>query len=132
MGRGRVTTKAERIEHANAILLSMSRHGRRFFYSDAYDRVARFELDAQDRVRIRDEQSDRSVLITKGGPWRGFNNGGTLRAMVEDLAKYIRTGEKIRNHFGPWPEWICGGDPWGYGEAAADVRAEVRQNPACV
>jgi len=124
--------KLERLEHANAILLSMSRHGRRFFYSKQHDRVACFEIDQRGCVRIRDEYTGRSVLITKNGRWRGFNNGGTLRRMVEDLADYIRTGKKIRNHFGPWPDWICGGDLWGYGDGAAAVRAEVRQNPACI
>lgn len=123
-------TKDDRLEHANAILLSMSRHGRRFFYSKDHDRVARFELDDQGRVRIRDEYTGRAVLLVKDGRWRGFNNGGTLRRLVEDLANYIRTGKTIRNHFGPWPEWICGGDLWGYGDAAEKVRAEVRTNPA--
>ena len=123
-------TKAERLAHANDVLLSVSRYGRRFFYSRDTDQVARFEIDDGGRVRIRDEQSRRSVLVTKTGPWRGFGNGGKLRCLVEDLANYIRTGKKIRNHFGPWPDWICGGDLWGYGDAIRQVRTEVGANPA--
>jgi hypothetical protein len=123
-------TKAERMAHANDILLSVSRHGRRFFYCPRADRVARFEMDAHGCLRFRDEYTDRVIRLVKGGKWRGFNNGGTLRRLVEDLAEYIRTGEKIRNHFGPWPEWICDGDLWGYGESIKQVRSEIGANPA--
>lgn len=123
--------KAERIKNANEIVMAISRHGRRFFYSSKHNRTARFELDQQGRLRFRDEWSDKPVLIVKSGRWRGFNNGGTLRSIVEDLARYIRTGNKIRNHFGPWPDWICGGDMWGYGDSMKSVRSEISDNPAC-
>lgn len=125
-----MSDKMERIAHANDVLLSVSKYGRRFFYSRDHDRVARFMLDGNGRLRLIDEQSGRSVMMVTDGRWRGFGNGGTLRRLVEDLAHYIRSGEKIRNHFGPWPEWICDGDLWGYGDAIEHVRAEVRANPA--
>lgn len=122
--------KLHRIEHANAIILSMSGHGRRFFYNSKHDRVARFEIDSAGRLRFRDEYTDKCIALIHGGKWRGFTNGGTMRAIIEDLAQYIRTGKKIRNHFGPWPDWICDGDLWGYGDDAGKVRAEVSVNPA--
>jgi hypothetical protein len=33
--------------------------------------------------------------------------------------------------FGPWPEWICGGDLWGYG-AEMDVVRRAAQRLALV
>jgi len=124
-------SQVERIQHANDVILSISRYGRHFFRCSRTGAVAHFVLDDRNRLRFVDEASRRAVLIVKGGEWRGFTNGGTMRALVEDLAEYIKTGRQIRNHFGPWPEWVCGGDLWGYGDdCAANVRAEVRINPA--
>lgn len=123
-------TKIERLAHANSIIAAVSAHGRRFFYSKPHDRTASMIIDAQGRLRIVDEQSNTRVLITREGRWRGFSYGGPLRALVSDLADYVRTGKPIRNHFGPWPESIGAGDLWGYGEDAQKVRDAVRDNPA--
>lgn len=122
--------KLDRLANANAVLRAIGSHGRRFFYSGSHDRYAELVIDASGRLRIIDEQSGRAVAIVDGGRWRGFNNGGTCRAIVEDLARYVRTGQPTRNHFGPWPEWICDGDLWGYGADATKVRDEIRGNPA--
>lgn len=122
--------KHERLKHANAVLRAMGSHGRHFFYSKTRDRFAELVLDASGRVRLIDDYTGTHVWLDKGGRWRGFSHGGTCRAIVEDLARYVRTGKPTRNHFGPWPEWICDGDLWGYGEAAGDVRAAIKGNPA--
>lgn len=123
--------KQERVKHANAVLRAMGSYGRHFFYSETKDRFAEIVIDAQGRLRIVDDYTGQSVLIVKQGRWRGFSHGGTCRAVVEDLANYVRTGKKTRNHFGPWPEWFNGGDLWGYGLAAsAAVRSDIRGNPA--
>jgi hypothetical protein len=124
------TEKMSRLAHANAVLRAMASHGRRFFYSQKADRFAEIVIDPQGRLRIVDECTGKSVLIVKGGRWRGFGNGGTCRSIVEDLANYVRTGKKTRNHFGPWPEWVNGGDLWGYGDDASKVRDDLRGNPA--
>lgn len=125
-----MATKSERLDHANAVLRAMGSHGRRFFYSREKDRYAEIVIDDAGRLRIVDEWTGKAVLIVAGGRWRGFTNGGTCRAIVEDLARYVRTGAPTRNHFGPWPEWICDGDLWGYGDGGASVRAEIKGNPA--
>jgi len=125
-----VTTKGERLAHANAVLRAMGSYGRRFFYSSRHDRYAELILDDRGRCRRIDECSGKSVWLDENGKWRGFTNGGTCRAIVADLARYVRTGQKTRNHFGPWPEWICDGDLWGYGDDAGKVRAALLNNPA--
>lgn len=123
--------RADRLVNANAVLRAMGSHGRRFFYSSQHDRYAELILDDAGRLRIVDEQSGKAVAIIAGGKWRGFKNGGTCRAIVEDLARYVRTGKPTRNHFGPWTEWVCDGDLWGYGaNASQSVRDEIRNNPA--
>jgi hypothetical protein len=121
-------TKAERIADANYLILQISMFGRRFFYNDRYDRVARFEITIDGKLWFRDDYTDERVYVAYRGHWRNFSHGGTLRRLVEALAKYIRSGERISaSHFGPWPEWCCDGDPWGYGkETMAKLRSAVR------
>lgn len=123
-------TKNDRLQHANAVLRAMGAHGRRFFYSSKNDRYSELVFDRGGRLRLIDDYTGKSVAIIKGDRWRGFSHGGTCRAIVEDLANYVRTGKPTRNHFGPWPEWICDGDLWGYGDGAAAVRNDIRGNPA--
>ncbi len=124
-------SKAERLEHANAVIAAMARHGRRFFYCERYDRTSHFVIDDRGQLRFVDNYSGKAVLLVKGGKWRGFSNGGTCRAMVENLGNYVRTGKKCGNHWGPWPEWVCDGDLWGYGhEASQAVRNDIAGNPA--
>lgn len=59
-----------------------------------------------------DRYTQRQVNEQLNSRWKGFTEGGTLRALVTDLANYIRTGEPIRNHFGQWPEGYRDGDLW--------------------
>ena len=125
-----MSDKIDRLKHANAVLRAMGSHGRRFFYSEKNDRFSELVIDAGGRVRLIDDYTGKHVWLDKNGRWRGFSHGGTCRAIVEDLARYVRTGKPTRNHFGPWPEWISDGDLWGYGDAAEKVRADIKGNPA--
>ena len=119
-------TKSSRIKDANYLILQVSMFGRRFFYNAEHNRVARFELSIDGKLWFRDEYTDKRIYIAYRGRWKNFTNGGTLRWLVEDLAKYIRTGERISHrHFGPWPEWKCEGDLWGYGK---DTMAMLRNS----
>lgn len=47
-----------------------------------------------------------------------------MKRFVEYLADYIRTGKPITNQYvlGPWDEWMCNGDLWGYGDDMEKVR----------
>lgn len=120
-------TKRERMDDANQVLFAISRYGRRFFYCQKFDRVSQFELDYNNRIWLRDNWTGKRVCVSYRGRWRHFTEGGTLRSLCEALLKYIRTGEPIsRKWFGPWPDWICDGDLWGYGaEEWAKLRAEL-------
>jgi hypothetical protein len=134
-----MTANYKRIAEADAVIRAIGSHGRRFFYSKEHDRFATFAIDAGGGLRLIDDWSGKSIRLTEHGKWRGFSHGGTCRAMVWALAVYIRTGKPIhRGHFGPWPEWRCDGDVWGYGAdemervraaafASGAVAAEVRK-----
>lgn len=139
--------KQSRLEHANALIKIISSHGRRFFWyggSNVWDkesktntfvpadRLARFEL-RDGRLFFIDEYTEKSIRLPRPkfgrGDWPGFNHGGTLRALCEDMSDYIRLGTLV-------PRWKIviqqlgeGGlerNIWGYDvEAAKAVRAEA-------
>lgn len=124
--------KLERLIHANAVIKAMSLHGRRFFYYTKLDRTAELSLDRSNRVCHTDEYTGRTFIVKAGTRWQNFSNGGTLQAIIEKLAEYVRTGKQVHpGYFGPWADYICDGDLWGYGhEAMIAVRAELSDNPA--
>lgn len=123
-------SKDQRLEEANALIRAMSDVGLRFFYDKRHDRVARFELTIDGRLWFRDDHSDKRIYVAYRGRWRMFSHGGTMRQLVDGLAEYIRSGKRVSaGHFGPWPQWICEGDLWGYGEEAmAALRATLAGN----
>ncbi len=124
-----MSAKAERLAEANRVLKIISKHGRRFFYHK--DRTSQFEVDARGMIWFRDSYSDKPIYTHYNGRWRYFSEGGTLRSLVIALRDYIRTGEPISaGWFGPWPEYICDGDLWGYGPSMDDVRKGVMASPA--
>lgn len=124
--------RAKRLSDANAVIREVGMRGRRFFYSDKHDRFSRFEIDRGGRLRFFDHYSGKSIAVIKHCRWRGFTGGGTLRALVERLARYIREGMPIPSrHFGPWPDYVCDGDLWGYGlDQMAELRSSLRNNAA--
>lgn len=120
--------KAERLAAANQFLVAISESGRNFFRHDG--RVSRFEFGARGHIWLVDSYTQKRVYVAYAGRWRGFTGGGTLRNLIERLATYIRTGEQIGTgggYLGPWPEWICRGDLWGYGDDMATVREAARR-----
>ncbi len=125
-------SKEVRLAEANDVIAAISRHGRRFFYSAEHDRNSRFEMDSRGKLWLIDKYTGRRVYVSYTGEWRAFSDGGTLRRLIEALANYIRSGEKMpSSHFGPWPDWFCDGDLWGYGaEAMAQLRTDLRQHNA--
>lgn len=124
--------KVARLIEANRVIEAISRRGRRFFYSESFDRISAFEIDSGGRLRLRDRYTNKLVYIAYRGRWRHFTEGGTLRSLVEALAGYIRTGVPIKaGWFGPWPQYVCDGDLWGYGaEEMVALRAELSASPA--
>jgi len=130
----RLMTESDVLRHraaeASAVLAVLARHGRRFFYSPSFDRVARLEVDARGRVVFIDDYTDRRVATHAKRDWPGFSHGGTLRSLVEALRDYIITGESVAaGHFGPWPDRRE--DLWAYGlDEMERVRADLRGSPA--
>lgn len=126
------TTKRQRLAEANRVIAAIARHGRRFFHDQRHDRVSRFEIDLAGRLWLRDKYTWQRVYVAYRYQWRHFSDGGTLRGIIEALADYIRTGTPIAGgHFGPWPQWYCDGDLWGYGaDAMVALRAELAGSDA--
>lgn len=119
-----MTTKQNRVEMANETLCAIASCGRKFFAHDG--RVSRFELDHRGRVWFIDKYTQKRIYTHYRYEWIGFSEGGTLRALVERLRDFIATGRQLPLLvFGPWPEWVCGGDLWGYGEDMEIVRGAV-------
>lgn len=113
--KSKAIQKQERLEHANALLRIIGSYGRRFFWyggSNVYDektgkatfvpadRYAKFEL-RRGYLYFIDEYSQKAIYLHKTGfrnNWRGFNQGGTMRSLVESIRDYITEGT-------PVPRW---------------------------
>lgn len=116
-----MSDKQSRVESANELLMTIAYCGRKFFHHGG--NVSRFELDERGRVWFVDGHNGARIYThyTKGS-WRGFSEGGTLRALVIALRDYITQSKQIGQALGPFSDWYCEGDPWGYGEDMQIVR----------
>lgn len=104
-----------RIRAVNELVKVIGSCGRRFFYSWGKERFAFIEVDSNGRVWWVDEYTGKRIFTAYSGHWRGFSNGGTLQDLVERFSGFVQTGEPVnRDVFGPWPDWICQSDRWGY------------------
>jgi hypothetical protein len=116
--------KHQRLDKANLILELIARHGRHFFAHDGL--VSQFTLRPDGKLFFVDSYTQKAIYTASSmGKWRGFTEGGNNLDLVKNLADYIRTGAPIHNHFGPWPDWVCGGDLWGYGESMIALRSNL-------
>ncbi len=128
----------ERLLTANQIIEAIASCGRRFLSmnadrpgeADPNARISRFEL-VKGRLWYVDKWRGSRIYVHPGIRWRSgwgwrFSDGGTLLALMEHLCDYILKGTPINmRHFGPFPQWVCGGDLWGYGDDMAILRAKV-------
>lgn len=116
------TSKHERCDRANQLIRRISELGHRTFHYQGV--TARLEVDSRGRVWFHDEYSKKRIYTAYRYRWRGFNHGGTMRALIDALCDYIKTGRPICGHLGPWSDWLYGGDLWGYGiENMENIRA---------
>jgi hypothetical protein len=129
-----------RLELVNAVIRVIGSHGRRFLSENSDRRepkedpfFAHFQLDKRNELWYVDRYTRKPILI-RLRDWPGFSDGGTLRSLVTHLGGFITGGAEIDNRlFGPWPQWICRGDLWGYGDDMSKVRdgiAELLQKRA--
>lgn len=124
--------RESRLELVNAIIRVIGAHGRHFLSENSDRRelirnpfFAHFQVDKRNELWYVDRYTRMPILI-RLRDWDGFSDGGTLRSLIEHFGRFITGGANIENRlFGPWPEWICGGDPWGYGDDMKKVRDEI-------
>lgn len=109
-----------RADYANLFLEAIAGCGRGFFGHDG--KVSRLEVDDRGRIWFIDSCSGKRIYTHYRYEWRGFTNGGTMRQLVDHLCTYVRTGECPRLNLGPWPDWVCDGDLWAYGDDMEIVR----------
>ena len=125
--------KAKRLSDANILIQQIAMFGRRFFYSEKYDRIARFELTIDGKLWFRDEDTDKRVYVAYKGRWKNFTSGGTMRRLIEGLALYIRTGKRIpASYLGPWPSYMSDGDLWGYGKDTMEALRNAVSSCDCL
>lgn len=100
--------------------------GRRFFRDKG--RVSRLELDNKGRVWYIDSYTEKRIHTHHPWcKWRGFTGGGTMKDLIKALRNFVTKGTKLHpKAFGPWPQWYCGGDLWGYGDDMEKVRNSAR------
>lgn len=120
--------KTERAKKVNQLLEAIAERGRGFFnYPKRYG-VSRFDVDARGRVWFVDGWTGKRIYLHYKYWGKGFSEGGTLKSLVDALMKFIRDGEMVpASHLGPWPEWVCGGDLWGYGDDMQAVRERAAE-----
>lgn len=103
-----------KIEAVNEWLKFIGSCGREFFNHKGV--LATMEQDGRGRVWFVDEYSRRRVYTHYKWRWVGFNNGGTLRRLVESLRDFIRLDAQIRPAYFNHSTLYCSGHPWGYSE----------------
>lgn len=107
--------KGWRIEAVNKLIMEIGSCGRRFFYNRDFG-YAWMSIDIHGKIWFTDDYNCKCIYTHYSGRWKHFTHGGTMRTLVEQFRDYIQTGKKVFiGYFGPWPEWYCDGDLWGYG-----------------
>lgn len=107
--------KAARLVEANKLIKIISTYGRRFFYNAKHNRVAEMKIAPSGHIYIIDDYTGKAVYTAYRGHWNGFSHGGTLRDLIQTLANYIRTGERLSiNWIGPERMRSTDGNIWGY------------------
>ncbi len=124
--------KEERIQKVNQLIQTIALCGRKFFSTAKFNRISRFELAENGRLYFWDKYTNERLPLShnKSRRWEQyFTEGGTLKRLVEQLANHIKTGKPITNQyvFGPWEDWMCKGDLWGYGDDMEIVRKSAKE-----
>ena len=115
--------RAQRLQAVNELLGEIANRGRRFFWHRG--NVSRFVWD-QDKLWYIDGGSGKKLGLHGKPTWNGFTEGFTLATLITGLRDFIKTGQPLPSAtFGPWPEWVAGGDLWGYGEEMVPIRQKA-------
>lgn len=112
------TGKIQRLAQANEFLRVIASCGRRFFCHE--DRVSQLELDERGRVWLIDKfRGSRVYTHYTAGRWRGFSEGGTLRALIIALSRYVCRGEPVGAWF--FEKGLYDGNRWGYDPDSMEI-----------
>jgi hypothetical protein len=114
-----------RLDAANSIITEIAGCGRKFFLHDG--EVSRIEMDERGRLWFVDSYKGYRTYLHYAGRWRKFHHGGTLESLIKSLRDFIMLGKTLPlGTFGPWHDWVSGGDLWGYGkDNMVSVRAKA-------
>lgn len=120
--------KVRRLEHANQLISSISRHGWRPFFNRYSGRVAAIDMDDGGHLWWIDDGLGRRISMRKPlfssnwGP-EGFSHGGSLKSLAGDMRDYVLKGTRI-------PAWKVLQACWGLDRASAyRLAREVSRNP---
>ncbi|MDK7993035.1 hypothetical protein ACHEVJ_16880 [Enterococcus raffinosus] len=105
-------SKESRCELANELIRLIASTGRQFFnYEENGGSIGRFELRSG-RTYFIDGYTNKSIYAYENHYFgNSFTEGGTMQALILDIAEFIRTGEatNAKNGYGGI---YC--DHWGY------------------
>ena len=119
------TIREERLGRVNELIAVIGSCGRHFFCYRGV--VSWLEMDERGRIWFVDSWRGARIYTHYHGRWKGFTGGGTLKCLVESLQHYVIKGTLLsRRHFW-WPDWVCGGDLWAYGDDIGLVRSEAER-----
>jgi hypothetical protein len=126
-----MNTKIERLKRANELLEVIASCGHRFFWSEEFDRVSKFEIGENGRLYFIDKYRGERLPLSHmtSNHWDvKFTEGGTLQRLIRHLAKFIRTGMPITTQyvFEHWENW-CTSELWEYGEDMEKVREAAKK-----
>ena len=124
----RILIRTERAEKVNMLLRVIASTGRHFFHRGA-GQNPEFDYFRIDSRGLPWFESRYGPVYTRRR-WlrKNFHHGGTLNALVKRLSDWIMDETPLPNGIlGPWPDWYCDGDLWGYGDDMERVRAKARE-----
>jgi hypothetical protein len=113
--------REERLEIVNEFLGVIGSCGRGFFCRNGV--LCWMYQDYRGRIWFVDSWRGDETYTHREGRWRKFCSGGTMKQLVESLRDYVLTGKQLGPRHFFWPDWVCGGDLWGYGDDMERVRA---------
>ncbi|MCA9924225.1 MAG: hypothetical protein KC421_17735 [Anaerolineales bacterium] len=114
--------RQQRLKNANRLIKTIATHGRRLLSNN--ESITQILMDERQRLWLLDAYTQKKIYLHYQSWGHGFSDGGTMRQLIVLLKQYILTGQTIHHSFfGPWPQWLCNGDIWGYGEDMNVVRS---------
>lgn len=127
-----VVDRRLRAKQVNVLICAIAEAGVAF-WNKRIGEVSSFSVDDLGRVYFYDSGS-RSKLYMFNRAWKrsrsGFSQGGTFKQMVDYLLAFVKDGEQAPAClFGPWPEYMCGGDIFGAGK---DTASRLREIAVCL